>query len=72
VAKRISSDSSYLNRQFDAKIMVLCVRWYPAYKLSYRDLTAMVEDYLHELTTFPNSKHSDQVDSTPSGAALDR
>lgn len=23
-----------------------------------------LEEYLHELTTFPNSKHSDQVDST--------
>ena len=34
----------FLKRQFDAEIIVLCVRWYVTYKLSYRDLVAMMAE----------------------------
>ena len=37
-------DSMFLKRQFDAQIIVLCVRWYVTYKLSYRDLVAMMAE----------------------------
>ena len=32
----------FKGRHFDQEIVVLCVRWYLSYKLSYRDLTAMM------------------------------
>jgi hypothetical protein len=31
-------------RQFDTEIIVLCVRWYITYRLSYRDLVAMMAE----------------------------
>jgi transposase-like protein len=33
-----------VKRQFDAEIIVLCVRWYITYRLSYRDLVAMMAE----------------------------
>jgi transposase-like protein len=38
MTKPIARDAIFLRRQFDAEIIVLCVRWYVTYKLSYRDL----------------------------------
>ena len=32
----------FKGRHFDQEIIVLCVRWYVTYKLSYRDLAAMM------------------------------
>ena len=32
----------FKQRHFDDEIILLCVRWYVTYKLSYRDLAAMV------------------------------
>ena len=37
-------DVLYLGRVFDAEIIVLCVRWYVTYRLSYRDLVAMMAE----------------------------
>src|SRR6202011_3501388 len=31
-------------RHFDREIVILCVRWYLSYKLSYRDLVAMMNE----------------------------
>lgn len=32
----------FKGRHFDQEIVVLCVRWYLSYKLSYRDLVAIM------------------------------
>ncbi|MGA9774142.1 MAG: IS6 family transposase [Blastocatellia bacterium] len=42
----LSSDSSSLfkRRHFDSSIIILCVRWYITYKLSYRDLRDMMTE----------------------------
>jgi transposase-like protein len=32
----------FKQRHFDDAIILLCVRWYISYKLSYRDLTEMM------------------------------
>ncbi|MFP5261800.1 MAG: IS6 family transposase [Blastocatellia bacterium] len=42
----LSSDSSSLfkRRHFDSSIIILCVRWYVTYKLSYRDLRDMMAE----------------------------
>ena len=32
----------FRGRHFDQEIIVLCVRWYLSFKLSYRDLAAMM------------------------------
>jgi transposase-like protein len=42
----LSSDSSSLfkRRHFDSAIIILCVRWYITYKLSYRDLKQMMAE----------------------------
>ena len=34
----------FKGRHFDREIVVLCVRWYLSYKLSYRDLVNMVSE----------------------------
>jgi len=43
------TSSSSLNtlfkyRRFDCDIIILCVRWYVSYKLSYRDLVEMMAE----------------------------
>lgn len=42
----LSTDSSSLfkRRHFDSSIIILCVRWYVIYKLSYRDLRDMMTE----------------------------
>ena len=42
---QLSSDAAICNgsrRRFEAEIIELCVRWYISYRLSYRDLVAMM------------------------------
>ncbi|MEP7364859.1 MAG: IS6 family transposase [Acidobacteriota bacterium] len=34
----------FVGRHFDAEIVVLCVRWYLSFKLSYRDLASMMSE----------------------------
>jgi transposase-like protein len=40
----------FKGRHFDREIVVLCVRWYLSYKLSYRNLVAMMAERGIELT----------------------
>jgi transposase-like protein len=44
MTKPIARDSIYRRRSFDADIIELCVRWYSTYRLSYRDLVAMMAE----------------------------
>jgi len=44
MTKLLQRDAIYLKRHFDAEIIVLSVRWYITYKLSYRDLAAMMAE----------------------------
>src|SRR5437762_14339212 len=44
MTKRQDRDSIYAKRQFDTEIIVLCVRWYITYRLSYRDLVEMMTE----------------------------
>ncbi len=57
----MSNQSPFKWRHFEARIIVLCVRWYLRYSLSYRDLEEMMRDHL--LTT---------VDLFPQRGALPR
>jgi hypothetical protein len=34
----------FRGRHFEDQIIVLCVRWYPSYSLSYRDLEQMMAE----------------------------
>src|SRR5258706_16464744 len=38
------STALFKRRHFDQEIILLCVRWYITYKLSYRDLRAMMAE----------------------------
>ena len=38
------SDTLFKGRHFDPSIIILCVRWYITYKLSYRDLRDMMAE----------------------------
>src|SRR5229473_6454692 len=38
------SKALFKRRHFDGEIIILCVRWYITYKLSYRDLRAMMAE----------------------------
>jgi hypothetical protein len=40
----IARDFMYRRRRFEAEIIELCVRWYITYRLSYRDLVAMMAE----------------------------
>ena len=44
MTKPIVRDLIYRRRRFDAEIIELCVRWYITYRLSYRDLRAMMAE----------------------------
>ena len=44
MTKPIARDSIYRRRRFEAEIIELCVRWYITYRLSYRDLVAMMAE----------------------------
>jgi transposase-like protein len=40
----ISRDPIYRRRRFEGEIIQLCVRWYVTYRLSYRDMAAMMAE----------------------------
>jgi transposase-like protein len=42
MTRPIVRDPIYRRGRFDAEIIELCVRWYITYRLSYRDLVAMM------------------------------
>ena len=44
MTKRQDRNTLYLKRQFDGEIISHCVRWYITYRLSYRDLVAMMAE----------------------------
>ena len=44
MTRHIVRDPVYRRRRFDAEIIELCVRWYIIYRLSYRDLVAMMAE----------------------------
>jgi len=44
MTKRIDRDPIYRRRHFSIDTIELCVRWYITYRLSYRDLAAMMAD----------------------------
>ena len=37
-------DDLFKGRQFDGEIIILCVRWYLRFKLSFRDLVEMMAE----------------------------
>ncbi len=39
-----SVEELFSGRHFDREIMILCVRWYLRYKLSFRDLVEMMAE----------------------------
>ena len=44
MTKPIERDPIYRGRRFQTQTIELCVRWYITYRLSYRDLTAMLAE----------------------------
>ena len=44
MTKRIERDAIYRGRRFQTETIELCVRWYITYRLSYRDLVAMMAE----------------------------
>ena len=40
----LSVDDLFKGRHFDREVIILCVRWYLRYKLSYRDLVEMMAE----------------------------
>ncbi len=44
MTKPIARDPIYRRRRFEAESIELCVRWYITYRLSYRDLVAMMAE----------------------------
>ena len=44
MTKRIERDFIYRSRRFSPETIEQCVRWYITYRLSYRDLAAMMAE----------------------------
>lgn len=44
MARRVARDRIYTGRRFSAETIETCVRWYITYRLSYRDLVAMMAE----------------------------
>jgi transposase-like protein len=44
MTKPIARDPIYRRRRFEAEVIELCVRWYITYRLSYRDLVAIMAE----------------------------
>ena len=42
----LSIDGLFKGRHFDREIIILCVRWYLRFKLSFRDLVLLVASFL--------------------------
>ncbi|MEO8630288.1 MAG: hypothetical protein ABI612_19650, partial [Betaproteobacteria bacterium] len=42
MSKMVSVDALFEGRHFDREVIILCVRWYLRYKLSFRDLVEMM------------------------------
>jgi len=40
----VPAEELFAGRHFDAEIVVLCVRWYLSFELSYRDLVSMMNE----------------------------
>ncbi len=53
MARFVVVEVLFKGRHFDQEIVVLCVRWYLSFKLSYRDLVAMRGDMASLLHTQP-------------------
>jgi transposase-like protein len=49
MARFVPTEELFKGRHFDQEIVVLCVRWYLSFKLSYRDLVAMMGERGTEL-----------------------
>ena len=47
-------DELFKGRHFDREVVVLCVRWYLRFKLSYRDLVEMMAERDLSLATPPS------------------
>jgi transposase-like protein len=44
LSQAIERDAIYRGRRFQTETIELCVRWYITYRLSYRDLAAMMAE----------------------------
>ena len=44
MARFVPVEELFAGRHFDAEIVILCVRWYLSFKLSYRDLVSMMSE----------------------------
>ena len=44
MTRAITRDAIYRRRRFQPEIIELCVRWYITYRLSYRDLVAIMAE----------------------------
>jgi transposase-like protein len=44
VSEQSSIEELFRGRHFDREVIILCVRWYLRYKLSFRDLVEMMSE----------------------------
>jgi hypothetical protein len=44
MSRLVPVEELFAGRHFDAEIVVLCVRWYLSFKLSYRDLVSIMSE----------------------------
>jgi hypothetical protein len=44
MSRFVALEELFKGRHFDQEIVILCVRWYLSFKLSYRDLVSMMSE----------------------------
>ena len=68
MTKPIERDAIYRGRRFQSETIELCVRWYITYRLSYRDLAAMMLKLAAEYPEYAESAKKVQLVETTSAA----
>jgi transposase-like protein len=61
MARFLGLDELFEGRHFDREIIVLCVRWYLRFKLSFRDLVEMMAERGLSLVHTTRHCHSNRV-----------
>ena len=66
MAQFLSLDELFEGRHFDREIIVLCVRWYLRFKLSFRDLVEMMAERGLSMAHTTIMRQSSSADGTGS------
>ena len=72
MARFLDLEDLFKGRHFDREVIILCVRWYLRFKLSFQDLVEMMEERglsMTHTTIMPRMHHTMRPSSSAAGTA---